>query len=78
MRTCHDRPRLICRLIRAERLCDALLSDIRHDLEKKGTPIGPNDLVIAATARARNLVLITRSKNEFSRVRDLAIEDWTV
>ena len=52
-------------------------AEIRHHLEKRGTPIGPNDLVIAATARARNLVLITHNTNEFGRVTDLSIEDWT-
>lgn len=51
-------------------------ADIRHDLEAKGTPIGPNDLLIAATARARHLTLITHNTNEFRRVTGLAIEDW--
>jgi len=51
---------------------------IRHELENKGTPIGPNDLLIAATARARNLVLITHNTDEFSRVSGLAIEDWAL
>jgi len=51
-------------------------ADIRHDLESKGTPIGPNDLLIAATARARRLTLITHNTNEFRRVTGLAIEDW--
>jgi len=48
----------------------------RHDLEAKGTPIGPNDLIIAATARARNLTLITHNASEFKRVTGLTIEDW--
>lgn len=51
-------------------------ADIRNDLEAKGTPIGPNDLLIAATARARRLTLITHNTNEFRRVTGLAIEDW--
>ena len=63
-------------LIPFERTAAQKYADIRHDLEKKGTPIGPNDLVIAATARARNLVLITHNTKEFGRVADLAIEDW--
>jgi tRNA(fMet)-specific endonuclease VapC len=50
---------------------------VRHDLEVKGTPIGPNDLLIAATARARNLTLITHNIAEFKRVTGLATEDWS-
>lgn len=52
-------------------------AEVRHDLEIRGLPIGPNDLVIAATARSRNLTLITHNTGEFGRVRGLAIEDWT-
>ena len=51
-------------------------AEIRADLEKRGTPIGPNDLMIAATARARNLILITHNTTEFQRVSGLATEDW--
>ncbi len=51
---------------------------VRHDLEIQGTPIGPNDLIIAATARARNLTLITHNTSEFHRVRGLATEDWSI
>jgi tRNA(fMet)-specific endonuclease VapC len=65
------------KLIPFERTAAQTYAEIRHDLEKRGTPIGPNDLVIAATARARNLVLITHNTNEFGRVADLGIEDWT-
>jgi tRNA(fMet)-specific endonuclease VapC len=52
--------------------------DIRADLEKSGNLIGPNDLMIAAIARSRNLVLLTNNTGEFQRVKDLKIEDWTV
>lgn len=51
---------------------------IRADLEQVGTPIGPNDLMIAATARAHDLVLITHNTREFSRVIGLQLEDWEV
>ncbi len=50
--------------------------DIRAYLAKKGTPIGPYDLQIAAIARARGLVLVTHNTDEFSRVPLLALEDW--
>ncbi len=53
-------------------------ADIRHDLERKGTPIGPNDLIIAATARAGGLILVTHNTDEFSRVPGLMTEDWSI
>ena len=50
---------------------------IRQSLTEKGTPIGPNDLLIAATVLANNGTLITHNTKEFSRIEDLRIEDWT-
>lgn len=52
--------------------------DIRADLELKGTPIGGNDLLIAAVARVNKLILVTHNTREFGRVRGLRIEDWEV
>ena len=49
---------------------------IRHELEKIGMPIGPNDLLIAATALAHDLILVTHNVREFSRVSGLETEDW--
>jgi len=49
---------------------------IRAQLESLGTPIGPNDLQIAAIAIVNNLILVTHNTREFSRVRDLRFEDW--
>jgi len=51
---------------------------IRAKLEKKGTPIGPNDLLIAATALASNVTLVTNNTKEFGRVEGLELEDWEV
>lgn len=51
-------------------------ADIRAYLEKTGNPIGPNDLVIAATARANGHTLITRNTSEFLRVPGLAVDVW--
>lgn len=51
-------------------------SDIRAALAAEGTPIGPNDLMIAAIALANNLILVTHNTREFSRVHELQIEDW--
>jgi tRNA(fMet)-specific endonuclease VapC len=49
---------------------------IRADLASRGTPIGPNDLMIAAIAVANDLTLITHNVREFSRVDGLHFEDW--
>jgi tRNA(fMet)-specific endonuclease VapC len=49
---------------------------IRAHLEKQGTPIGPNDLMIAAIALAHGLTLVTHNSDEFARVPDLLMEDW--
>lgn len=51
-------------------------ADIRHGLEKAGTPIGPNDLLIAAHARALDRILVTDNEREFARVPRLRIENW--
>jgi tRNA(fMet)-specific endonuclease VapC len=49
---------------------------IRHELEDTGRPIGPNDLLIAATARTHGLVLVSHDTREFRRVEGLRTEDW--
>ena len=49
---------------------------IRSELESAGTPIGPNDLMIAATALAHGATLVTNNVKEFSRVPGLRLEDW--
>jgi tRNA(fMet)-specific endonuclease VapC len=53
-------------------------STIRAALETAGTPIGPNDLLIASIAMANDLVLVTTNTKEFSRVEGLKVEDWNV
>jgi tRNA(fMet)-specific endonuclease VapC len=49
---------------------------IRAALEKAGTPIGANDLLVASIALARDFVLVTRNGREFSRVPGLRVEEW--
>ena len=49
---------------------------IRAELQKKGTPIGSLDTLIAAHARALNLTLVTNNTKEFARVDGLALADW--
>jgi tRNA(fMet)-specific endonuclease VapC len=52
--------------------------EIRANLARKGTPIGPYDLQIAAIASANDLILVTNNTSEFGRVANLQVEDWTV
>jgi predicted nucleic acid-binding protein len=50
-------------------------TDIRHQLEVQGSVIGPNDLMIAAIARAHGLTLVSADQG-FRRVPGLTVEDW--
>lgn len=53
-----------------------IYGSIRTDLELKGTPIGPMDLLIAAHALSRDLVLVTNNEKEFKRIAQLTVENW--
>jgi tRNA(fMet)-specific endonuclease VapC len=51
-------------------------AQIRAKLEKKGIPIGPYDVLIAACAKVNNLILVTHNLKEFKRIQGLQVEDW--
>jgi tRNA(fMet)-specific endonuclease VapC len=51
-------------------------AQIRFKSEKKGIPVGPYDVLIAACAKANNLILVTHNVKEFKRIEGLQIEDW--
>jgi tRNA(fMet)-specific endonuclease VapC len=55
---------------------DADYGAIRAQLEAAGTPIGGNDLLIAAHARALGATIVTGNAQEFRRVRDVKVENW--
>jgi tRNA(fMet)-specific endonuclease VapC len=55
---------------------DRYYADLRHYLERQGTLIGPNDLLIAAHARALDLTVVTANVREFSRAPGLRVENW--
>ncbi len=55
---------------------DRHYASLRHHLTHQGTPIGPNDLLIAAHALANDLTVITANVGEFSRVPGLKVENW--
>lgn len=56
--------------------CAEHYGTIRSDLERSGRPIGPNDMLIAATARARDAVLVTANVAEFRRIVGLRLANW--
>lgn len=51
--------------------------EIRAELEKQGTPIGPLDMMIAGHARSLNHIVVTNNIKEFSRIKGLKLENWT-
>lgn len=55
---------------------DQYYAQIRYQLEKIGTPIGPNDLLIAAQALSMGMIMVTANMEEFSRVQGLVVENW--
>lgn len=59
-----------------DEIAASIYGDIRLQLEKFGEPIGPLDLLIAAQALSRELVLITNNEKEFKRVQNLKVENW--
>ena len=56
--------------------CVQTYGRVRAELERAGTPIGPYDLMIAATAIANQRTLVTANVREFGRVAGLAFENW--
>jgi len=56
--------------------CEEVYGVIRAQLALAGTPIGPNDLLIAAVALANEATMVTHNTAEFGRVSGLRIEDW--
>ena len=49
---------------------------IRADLERKGTPIGPLDTLIASHAISLKMTLVTNNEREFKRIPELLVENW--
>jgi len=54
----------------------AMYGILRADLQRKGTPIGPMDTLLAAHAKAARLTLVTNNTQEFERVGGLVLENW--
>lgn len=59
-----------------DRACAEHYARLRADLERRGCVIGDRDMMIAATALAHGLVLVTDNDTEFSRIPGLQVENW--
>ncbi len=57
---------------------DREYAKLRHYLARKGIPIGPNDMLIAAQALSSELTVVTANTREFSRVPGLRVENWLI
>ncbi len=57
---------------------DREYAKLRHYLARKGMPIGPNDMLIAAQALSSDLTVVTANTREFSRVPGLRVENWLI
>jgi tRNA(fMet)-specific endonuclease VapC len=56
--------------------CAVETSYVRAKLKTKGLPIGPYDILIAGTALANNLIVVTSNHSEFNRISKMQIENW--
>lgn len=56
--------------------CARAYGRLRADLRRMGKPIGANDMLIATTALAHGLTLVTHNVREFAQVPGLKLEDW--
>lgn len=59
-----------------EQPADAVYGELRTRLERAGQSVGANDLLIAAHALALDHTMVTDNEREFSRVKDLRVENW--
>lgn len=59
-----------------DRTVGAQYGSVRTELERKGSPIGAYDLLIAAHALSLGLTLVTNNTREFSRIAGLHLENW--
>lgn len=57
-------------------LAAAKYGEVCADLQRKGTPIGTMDMLIAAHAKSEGLILVTNNTREFERVQGLTLENW--
>lgn len=63
-------------ILSIDRPVAAFAAKVRADLNRKGTPIGPYDILIAAVALCHGLILVSNNIKEFQRVDGLQLENW--
>ena len=64
------------RIVDYDESASFLYGELRADLEKRGQPIGPLDMMIAAHALSLDVPLVTNNTKEFERVKELKLENW--
>lgn len=64
------------RIVDYDESASFLYGELRADLEKRGQPIGPLDMMIAAHALSLDMPLVTNNTKEFERVKGLKLENW--
>ncbi len=69
---------VFCLIVKANMPLQAAIhtGQIRAELARKGTPVGPYDQMIAGHVRSRGLVVVTNNLREFERIPGIRIEDW--
>jgi tRNA(fMet)-specific endonuclease VapC len=55
----------------------SVYADLRTDCKKRGKPVGDMDLLIAATAKANNLIIATLNIKDFEVIEGITVEDWS-
>jgi len=58
--------------------CSLVYGRMRSDLANLGTPIGPNDLMIAAIVFSNKLTLVSANTKEFGRIAGLSLANWEI
>lgn len=56
--------------------CALSAATIRSKLKNAGLPIGPYDILIAGTAMANDMIMVTSNFKEFNRIAGIIVEDW--
>lgn len=64
------------RIVDYDESASFLYGELRADLEKRGQPIGPLDMMIAAHALSLDVPLVTNNTKEFERIKGLKLENW--
>lgn len=67
-----------CDLLPVDRPVAEIYAKLRDDLQSRGTPVADMDLLIAATAKANNLIVATLNTKDFVVIQGVTVEDWSI